>query len=297
MTVARTSGIVGTLLALATTPGWAISPEEKCEAGKHKVAGQYALCRHKADAKAIKSETAPNYSRCDDKLIAKWGVLEQKAVRAGASCIDNLLETDVQDFITEQANAVALALQGAALPVCNALGTCGDGLVNAAGEHCDGADLDGYSCGSFGLAGALACDASCDFDASACFAFDCAAAGGTEVGPACWFYGTSGQDCNAVCAGAGLVYDDATRTFAGSDGSLANCDAVLTALSVQGVPSDVDASSDRSGGGRGCATFNAIGYCPQVSSPSLDTCWWRDVGPTLASAAHSSTERACACKP
>lgn len=46
---------------------------------------------------------------------------------------------------------------------------CGDGAIDAPGEHCDGSDLGGESCASLGFAGgALACDGSCTFDTSTC---------------------------------------------------------------------------------------------------------------------------------
>jgi hypothetical protein len=35
--------------------------------------------------------------------------------------------------------------------------------------------------------------------------------------PGCWFLGDPGQSCTQTCTAHGLVYDDATRTVAGSD--------------------------------------------------------------------------------
>ena len=35
--------------------------------------------------------------------------------------------------------------------------------------------------------------------------------------PGCWFLGDPGQSCTQTCVAHGLVYDDATRTVAGSD--------------------------------------------------------------------------------
>lgn len=52
---------------------------------------------------------------------------------------------------------------------CVAGGTCGDGIANADGENCDGADLGGYNCTNFGATGgALACDADCRYDFAGC---------------------------------------------------------------------------------------------------------------------------------
>lgn len=54
----------------------AISAADKCEAAKNKLAGKYALCRQKAEAKAIKTGTAPDYLQCDIKLGDKWMMAE-----------------------------------------------------------------------------------------------------------------------------------------------------------------------------------------------------------------------------
>lgn len=53
---------------------------------------------------------------------------------------------------------------------------------------------------------------------------------GVRVGPACWLFGTLGQSCATVCAGAGLVTDPATSTYAGSGGTDGQCNEVLDAL-------------------------------------------------------------------
>ena len=58
---------------------------------------------------------------------------------------------------------------------------------------------------------------------------------GAMVGGSCWIYGAGGLSCTTVCSGAGLSYDTATLTYAGTDGTLANCDAVLDALGVPGA--------------------------------------------------------------
>jgi hypothetical protein len=48
-------------------------------------------------------------------------------------------------------------------------GDCGNGVIDA-GEQCDGADLQGFTCDSLGLSGGtLACDGTmCTFDTSMC---------------------------------------------------------------------------------------------------------------------------------
>lgn len=59
---------------------------------------------------------------------------------------------------------------------------------------------------------------------------------GVEVGGACWFLSESGQSCSDVCAAVGFPYNEATRTYAGSDGTNAHCEEVLDALGQPGDP-------------------------------------------------------------
>jgi len=67
------------------------------------------------------------------------------------------------------------------------------------------------------------------------------------VGGVCWYSaGSPSETCNDVCAGVGRIYDDATRTFAGSDGTLANCRALFPVGTIEGL-TDVSCST-----GRGC---------------------------------------------
>ena len=149
---------------LAAGAAWAkLSPEEKCEVAKNQAAGKYALCRQKAEAKAIKQGAAPDYSKCDANLATKWNKATAKAIAKGASCLDSVTAAEIQAFVTAHTDAVAAALAGGGLP------SCGDGAVNAVGEQCDGADLGGANCATLGFAGGtLGCDAACGFDTSAC---------------------------------------------------------------------------------------------------------------------------------
>lgn len=101
-----------------------------------------------------------------------------------------------------------------------------------------------------------------------------AACGGAEVGGSCWYYGADGASCADTCSTRG-GYDEATRTFAGSDGSDANCDAVLDAI---GAPS---ATLGTFALAHGCSFFN--GQRRRYSAP------------TTAEAATAGIRRACAC--
>jgi hypothetical protein len=288
---------LGIAALLGAVSSRALDPAVKCEADKNREAGKHAYCLQKARARLLTTHDTRVYAaavqRCNGTFNDKWQRLEDRAAREGVPCPDGLGDPNLlADFITEQSDAVGLVLEGAGMP------HCGDGAVNVAGEHCDGTDVDGYTCADFGLLGSLSCTGSCDFDATGCF--NCIGIGGVVVGGHCWFYGAAGQSCETLCGALALSYDEATRTFAGSDGSAENCNAVLTALTVKGVPADDDGCGDYQGrgNGRGCATLNAIGRCPE-SPPReglTDSCWWRDLGSTDAAAAHSSTERACACE-
>ena len=51
--IGRRSVTVAALLAIAAGSAQGLSPEDKCEADKNKLAGKYAFCRQNAEAKAI----------------------------------------------------------------------------------------------------------------------------------------------------------------------------------------------------------------------------------------------------
>jgi len=150
-------GIWGLLFAL---PAQALSDADKCAAGKNKIAGQYASCRHKEEAKAILKGAVADLSKCDSKYSIKWDGTESKAE---GMCPTQADEAAVHGFISTHIDTVTAALSGDGLP------GCGDSVVNAVGEQCDGPDLGGHTCASLGFTnGTLTC-ASCSFDTSQCF--------------------------------------------------------------------------------------------------------------------------------
>ncbi len=284
----RTDGIQGTfsgliiaLLALSTGVAFAGPTDaEKCEFAKNKVAGKYAFCRAKAEAKAIKRALAPDYTKCDSKLLKKWDKAE-----VPAACTDAVTAMAIQTFVTANTDAIAAALNG------GMLAECGDGSVNVAGEQCDGLDLDGYSCASLGhlATGSLGCDGSCNFDVAGCS--DCASLGGVDVGGFCWFLGTA-TDCDTTCASVGLVYSAATSAYAGSSGALTQCYDVMDALGKTAPPfvdvGDIDCLANESiaVSGIGCA----------VTGPSFPLRIRCTATPTVSSASHPDLSRACACE-
>ncbi len=106
-------------------------------------------------------------------------------------------------------------------------------------------------------------------------------AAGFGFGDACWFTGELGQSCDQVCASEGLVYDDATRTVAGSDGTDANCLAILDHFMfpstwLGGVACEV---------GIGCSSMPIEFLSARCTSP-----------PTTADAHGPGVVRICACQ-
>lgn len=107
--------------------------------------------------------------------------------------------------------------------------------------------------------------------------------GGVQVGGFCWYFGADSASCDDVCSSHG-GYHDATRSFAGSDGSPVSCRNVLDAMGLV-----VDDFYETKQGGIGCFALrntkgNYIGY-------------WDDV-PTTSSGTYGvpGRQRICACQ-
>jgi hypothetical protein len=190
------SGLIGFVVLVTGSTSGAIEPELKCEAAKNTVAGEYNLCRLKADAKAVRKSESPDYSACDDQFAKKWTKAENRATKAGATCSSSGDLAEVQSMITDQAGAIAAALTGAGLPVC------GDDSVNAVGEQCDGVDLGALGCTDLGFTGGvLACDGGCGLDTSQCSVPTAGEFGDLLVGTSC-----NGADFGGGCTSAETGY-------------------------------------------------------------------------------------------
>ena len=105
---------------------------------------------------------------------------------------------------------------------------------------------------------------------------------GAAVGGSCWYLGDPNANCDTTCDNAGLVYDEATRTYAGDLGSLANCQAVMDALfPLWPYP------------------FGDFDECPEgwgcISGGLIENLRCTNV-PTNSTAAVDNGLRACACK-
>src|SRR4030095_6317417 len=65
------------LAALAAASGiQAATQVEQCAAARNKIAAQYHSCREKAEAKAIRTLSAPDYARCADEFSSKWSLTD-----------------------------------------------------------------------------------------------------------------------------------------------------------------------------------------------------------------------------
>lgn len=106
---------------------------------------------------------------------------------------------------------------------------------------------------------------------------------GAIVGGFCWFKAANGVNCDATCAAQSRVYSDATRDYAGSNGTNAHCTEVAQALG----PISLTATDVGSDGGYGCLDFdsNGNGATTRVINPA-----------TNSTSAPISGYRYCACQ-
>jgi hypothetical protein len=107
----------------------------------------------------------------------------------------------------------------------------------------------------------------------------CTNDGGVEVGGGCWYLGAYGESCDTVCS-THSGYNDATKTYAGSDGTDPNCLSVLTALS--GGSGSINSSMSA---GFGCWVFDAAHSYAR----------YRSTGTTDSTTSQGTVRRACAC--
>ena len=118
--------LVGTTM-IRTGAAHGASVADKCEAAKNKVAGKYALCRQKAEAKAIKTASTPDFTKCDPKFSQKWATAE---AAGGGMCPTQNDEAAMQSCIAAHTSEVAAALMSG--------GTCGSGGLPETGQtQCD----------------------------------------------------------------------------------------------------------------------------------------------------------------
>ena len=105
---------------------------------------------------------------------------------------------------------------------------------------------------------------------------------GKSIGGRCWYSTVFNESCDMACTYHGLSYDPDTAAYAGSGGSFANCDAVLTAF---GAP--LASAGDVAGcsSGYGCAFDSNVPGRVRCTSPA-----------TTSSAFAPTVLRVCACE-
>ena len=205
------------------------TPEQKCQSGKNKVAGKYAVCRQNAEAKLVATADAVKYGenidKCEAKCAATWMNLEMAAADKGASCPDSpLLGTQFKTVIDAHSSNIKTGLAGSGLVWCG-------NTVKDGSESCDGSDLGGKSCTDFGFAsGTLACTVNCELNTSGCNPVVCGN-GTIDAGEQCDQDNLNGQDCvgrgfdfGTLTCSAGCVFNESgcyTPRFAdNSDGTV-----------------------------------------------------------------------------
>src|SRR5262245_23598548 len=119
--------------AWMASPALAVSPAQKCEAAKLKIAGKYGFCRLKAEAKAIKTGEPVDYSKCDSVFAPKWQSAEASV---GGACSTTGDQVPLQGHLTADANIVAAKLSGVRF-VDNGDGTVTDLSTNLMWEKKD----------------------------------------------------------------------------------------------------------------------------------------------------------------
>jgi hypothetical protein len=254
MSITRAIVALATTIFLASAAQAGPSVADVCQSGKLKATSSYAACRLKADAKAaIKSEAA-DYTKCVEKFTDKFPATEDKA--GSGLCPSEGDVTDIQAFVNGCEGGLDDALGGDTLPAL-----CGDGLVEK-GESCDGSNLDGKTCASFGATDfvlGLQCTSGCTFDMTGC-----------QYSTVPGRYRDNG-DGTATDLWSGLMWEQKT----GTPGAFVICDAPGTCPDPHDVNNDyrwtlaisdfdgtlrtkfLDTLNDVAGGGASCFA----GYC------------------------------------
>jgi len=106
---------------------------------------------------------------------------------------------------------------------------------------------------------------------------------GTRHGGYCWYLGADDDSCDDVCE-SHEGYLEATRTFAGSDGTDFSCKRLL---SVLGAPPDADGTLEHADTTAGCYYW--------YSEPGDIVHWTRGTISTSSSSSDRNWYRACAC--
>jgi len=103
------------VVALAASVAGAADPTVTCQASLLKVTGKYAYCRLKADSKAAKALSSPDYAKCDMKFMESWA---KAIIKGGDACRERRQSSSGQWFQSAITDATArvnesLAIGGA----------------------------------------------------------------------------------------------------------------------------------------------------------------------------------------
>ncbi len=127
MTITRM--LAAAALLLVARDAGAVTDAEKCQSSEPKTAGKYGFCRLKAEAKAVKTASTPDYSKCDDSFAAKFSQADTKGM---GQCPASATQAEIQAYLTQCSDDVATVLDGGSLPDCAGdLATCNASL----GDH------------------------------------------------------------------------------------------------------------------------------------------------------------------
>lgn len=134
--------LVSSFLLASAPAGAAPTPEQKCQAGKNKVAGKYAACLQNAEAKFVASGDMTKYTANINKCKLKsfgdppggggaWQKLIDKATAAMTTCPDApLTGAQFETVINEHSDNITTALNGGGLDLCqNDLSQCESDLA------------------------------------------------------------------------------------------------------------------------------------------------------------------------
>ncbi|MBY0277638.1 DUF1566 domain-containing protein [Candidatus Binatia bacterium] len=217
--------LAATLLMAAAAGASAATDAQSCRAAIDKAAGKFLECRLKAESTFASKGDAAKRSAALDKCGASFGASFGRSIAAfGAGDCPSTPQAAFDEYLTRCSDDTVAAARGGTLPAA-----CGDGAIDAAGEHCDGADLGGDSCASLGFAsGTLGCTSACRFDTSACDLGAWPVTGQTK----CWSDGGVGPAVEIACPGTGQdgeTQAGATLAFVDNgDGTVTDANTGLT---------------------------------------------------------------------
>jgi hypothetical protein len=257
----------GCALALAALIVWvprgagaAATDTQLCQAKKLGAAGRYTSCRINAEATYVKNGDAAKRAEKLAKCAGTFAdALASADAKWGAACPSNPPTAALDAFLTTCSDTATVVAGGQPLPPF-----CGDGVINACGEECDGTDLGGETCitGGFAGGGTLSCTPSCTFDTSACQAV-------RTVG--CCQISVPALGLTA-CTDVSLVPNDDCAVAA----SLLAGFPISTSATLAPVGLVCDGASglcapQRTGAGT-CCQLDSYGTCAEANDPSGGTC-------------------------